>query len=318
MKKKVLFYGNCQLAVLSRMLQLQNPKFNEEYEVLKASDYKLADTWIEEVGTVAPFMYGINTKYGVATSETISALEQITEDADIIIFQRLHEAERANRVEELTTDYIYAKHGASKKMICIPSFWFSGYLTTIETNPLVIPAIFKWLIDKELNNKQIFDWLKNESHPNISLLIEKNAQDSIKELHRREIKDSSTYKNFVSVLDILPQYKEHLLCYCYNHPSQYYFKKMYSEIIKLIDPGLFYDLPNKNILLPGVSYFPPPLDFYWFNKNFPNITNCNPNAYTTRLDKKFVDCQVNLVKGLDTESSMFKNKIQSQLNILNT
>ena len=136
-KKKVLFYGNCQLAVLSKMLQLQNPKFNEEYDVLKASDYNLAPIYETSIGTVAPFMYREHTEYGVATPETIKAVEQITEDADIIIFQQLHQAKHIDRPEEFTTDYIYQKHKANKRMICVPSFWFSGYLTNITKDNLM-------------------------------------------------------------------------------------------------------------------------------------------------------------------------------------
>lgn len=315
-KKKVLFYGNCQLSVLSKMLQSQNPKFNEQYEVLKASDYKLPHIWFQEVGTVAPFMYSEHTKYGVATLESIKAVERITEDADIIIFQKFHEAKHANRPEELTTDYIYTKHNTCKKMICIPSFWFSGYLTE-ALDDLVIPSIFKWLVDKKLNNKQILDWLKNESHPNISLLIEKNAKDSIEELYKREIEETYIYKNFVSILDILPEYKKIFLCYTMSHPSKYYFKKLYKEIIKLIDIELYHDITDENILIPSACHFPFPLDFYWFNENFPNISNCDPKEYVERLDEKFVYKQVSLVTAIDTESHIFKNHIQRDLNILN-
>jgi hypothetical protein len=201
-------------------------------------------------------------------------------------------------------------------MICIPSFWFSGYLTE-AFDDLVIPSIFKWLVDKKLNNKQILDWLKNESHPNISLLIEKNAKDSIEELYKREIEETNTYKNFISILDILSEYKKQLLCYCHTHPSKYYFKKLYSEIIKMIDSELFFDIEEENILLPGSNYFPCPSDFYWFNENFPNISNCDPKDYVERLDENFVYKQVSLVTAIDTESHIFKNHIQKDLNILN-
>ena len=53
MKKKILFYGNCQLGVLSKMLEIHTPQFNEQYEVLKASNYDLAHIWVEEAGVVA-------------------------------------------------------------------------------------------------------------------------------------------------------------------------------------------------------------------------------------------------------------------------
>ncbi len=74
MKKKIMFYGNCQLGVLSRMLEIHTPKFNEQYEILKAADYNLATIWIKEVGVVAPFMYVSTTEHGCATDNTIKCL----------------------------------------------------------------------------------------------------------------------------------------------------------------------------------------------------------------------------------------------------
>jgi hypothetical protein len=316
-KKKVLFYGNCQLAVLSKMLQLQNPKFNEEYDVLKASDYNLAPIYETSIGTVAPFMYREHTEYGVATPETIKAVEQITEDADIIIFQQLHQAKHIDRPEEFTTDYIYQKHKANKRMICVPSFWFSGYLTNITKDNLVIPYILKWLLDKGLSNEQILYWLKNESHHNISLLIDNQVQHSIKEIKNREIEESFKYKDFVSILDILSEYKKIFLCYNMAHPSEYYFKKLYYKLIEIIDNNLQNEILEKNITVPRSPFFTYPLDFHWFKENYPNISNCDPKHYVNHLDKKFIDEQVYLIKKLDIESDFFKREIQENINILN-
>ena len=82
-KKKVLLYGNCQLTALGRMLQLQTPKFNEEYEILNALNYNLPSVWRPEIGTVANW----NTENRNDINNIIENTNKITEDADIIIFQ---------------------------------------------------------------------------------------------------------------------------------------------------------------------------------------------------------------------------------------
>jgi hypothetical protein len=86
-KQKILFYGNCQLSILSNLFQSQNIKFKETYEVLKAQDYKLETIWQAGIGTVAAFRYD---KSNLADSSTIEAVEKITEEADVIIFQNLN------------------------------------------------------------------------------------------------------------------------------------------------------------------------------------------------------------------------------------
>ena len=51
-KQKILFYGNCQLSVLSNLFQSQNAKFKETYEVLKEEDYKLEIVWRAGIGAI--------------------------------------------------------------------------------------------------------------------------------------------------------------------------------------------------------------------------------------------------------------------------
>ena len=152
--KKILFYGNCQLAVLSKMLESQSPKFNEKYKILKAPLYNLAHVWKPEIGIVAPFMYQEHTKYGVATKDTLQSLKKITDDADIIIFQNF-KPKNKDRPIELTTEFIYERHKKNKMIICIPSYWFSGYMTKVRSTEMQMASIFMWLVQKKMNNYQI-------------------------------------------------------------------------------------------------------------------------------------------------------------------
>ena len=310
MKKKIMFYGNCQLGVLSRMLEIHTPQFNENYEILKAADYDLATIWIEEVGVVAPFMYVPTTEHGSATEKTIKSLERIIDDADIIIFQKFNEAD--DRRTELTTDYIYDKYHSTKQMICIPSFWFSGYLSESHKNNLQMPYLFIWLLEKGLNNEQILDWLKNENDPKIGVLIDYNVNSCLEELKQREVSECSKYKCFISILDIVDNYKENIICYNMSHPSEYYFKALYQKLICVLDETLLYDIDEANIIAPGPDFFPFPLDLCWFRENFKNL-NVSREKYGTFIDINFVNTQVDLIKLLNTEDL---HNLQSKLNFL--
>jgi hypothetical protein len=310
MKKKIMFYGNCQLGVLSRMLETHTPQFNEQYEILKAADYDLATIWIKEVGVVAPFMYVSTTEHGCATDNTIKCLEKIIDDADIIIFQNFNMS--ADRHIQLTTDYIYDKYHDTKQMICIPSFWFSGYLSENHKNNLQIPYIFIWLLEKGLNNAQILDWLKNENDPKIANLIDYNVNNCLEELKKREADECSKYKCFISILDIVNQYKENIICYNTSHPSEYYFKTLYEKLIYLLDETLFCDINEEHIELPGPDFSPFPLDLCWFRENFKNL-NVSREKYTTFIDINFVNTQVESVKMLNDEDLQM---LQPKINLL--
>jgi len=298
MKKKIMFYGNCQLGVLSRMLEIHTPQFNENYEILKAADYDLATIWIEEVGVVAPFMYVPTTEHGIATEKTIKSLERIIDDSDIIVIQKFNEA--TDRRIELTTDYIYDKYHSTKQIICIPSFWFSGYLSENHKNDLQIPYIFIWLLEKGLNNTQILDWLKNENDPKIGALIDYNVNSCLEELKRREADECSKYKCFISILDIVNTYKENIICYNVSHPSEYYFKMLYKKLICVLDETLFCNIDENNIILPGPDWEIFPLDLCWFRENFKDL-NVSRNSYQTFINIDFINTQVERVKTLNAE-----------------
>ena len=257
-------------------------------------------------------MYLPRTGYGYATDETIKSLERIIDDADIIIFQNFKESKCNNRPIELTTDYIYNKYHGTKQMICIPTFWFSGYLTESFKDALQMPYIFVWLLEKGLNNSQILDWLKNENDPKITTLIDYNVNNCLEELKQREADECSKYKCFISILDIVSQYKENNICYTQNHPSEYYFKALYKKLISILDKNLYHDINEDDIELPGPDFSPFPLDLCWFREHFKYL-NISRVKYTTFVDISFVDTQVELVKMLSDKDLQI---LQPKLNLL--
>jgi hypothetical protein len=108
------------------------------------------------------------------------------------------------------------------------------------------------------------------------------------------------------------QYKENIICYTQNHPSEYYFKALYKKLIDILDKNLYHDINEEDIELPGPDFSPFPLDLHWFRENFKDLT-VSRVKYTTFIDISFVDAQVELVKLLSTEDLQM---MQPKLNLL--
>jgi hypothetical protein len=134
----------------------------------------------------------------------------------------------------------------------------------------------------------------------------------LEELKKREADECSKYKCFISILDIVNQYKENIICYNTSHPSEYYFKTLYEKLIYLLDETLFCDINEEHIELPGPDFSPFPLDLCWFRENFKNL-NVSREKYTTFIDINFVNTQVESVKMLNDEDLQM---LQPKINLL--
>jgi len=314
-KQKILFYGNCQLAVLSNLFQSQNTEFKETYEVLKAEDYKLETIWEGETGTVAPFRYD---KSNLADSSTIEAVEKITEEADVIIFQNLNASPATGRPAQLTTEYLYNKYVGKKQLLCVPSCYFTGYLHPPDPKKAHFPGIFTWLDLKGFNNHQILKWLKDETVSEIAMLIAQEAKSSITEMASRETKDSRLYTNFISVLGILQQYREDYIVYNRNHPSSKYFQELYLKISNFLSLNPYPLASAKDIKCVFPGWVARPTDFCFFRENF--LTLCESlevfDIYNTRLDLAYVDKQLHKTKNFPFLTLEDKTNIKNTLKIL--
>jgi len=302
-KLKIVFYGNCQLAVLSRMFQMQTINFNDKYEVLKASDYNLASIWNDDIGVVAPFLYTKNTKYGQASPEVFNSVTKIMDDADIIIFQNFRDYHNEVGVPELKSDHIYSKYCNSKIMLCVPGFWFSGYMMSTSH---VFPYIFVWLLENGLTACDILHWLKYKSDQKITTLLELHAKISLNELTRRKEEDFSLYKSCIDLLPYIKNYKQTLLCCTHNHPTDEYFKILYEQVSCKLGMDLSIDL-NTKIIKPTGKY-PVLSELCFFRENFPNIIGCIDTDYSYRVNADFVNSQVDICKALqDHEMAPYAN-----------
>lgn len=268
MKKKILMYGNCQLSVLAKIL-LQNNLFTEKYEILFAGNYSLESVW-DGGYVIAPFQYSNNnhSEEKQFNKNVVSRIDDAFSQADIIIFQNFKRD--LDRPDEVTTEYFYEKY-PNKYFLCIPSFYFTGYFMKSYDFNAAFVDIISFLINKGLNNTDIFEWFKNGYFEEIESLKSKNVLDSITEMKNREKTESNMYANFISILDILCEYDTKLLCYHHSHPSRYYFKRVYDRIVYYMDRSLeSFELNQNDIFCPG-STIPFLGDMNFFNQSYSTI-----------------------------------------------
>lgn len=299
MKKKVLFYGNCQLAVIANIFN-RSSNFLSKYEVLYASEFGIESIWKYDI-VFAPFQYFGEKKY---TDFVVDSISKAFSMADVIIFQRFNSAH--DRPDEITTDYFYDKYSNQKQFICIPSFWFGGYFMNPRELDAQFTDIISYLIyKKNLNNKQILRWFRNGYCPEIEKLKNINVKDSIENMIAKEREDSKIYKNYISIIDIIKEYDRRLICYTHSHPSRYVFNKLIDRISHYLDGYMNYIEVVENDIECVGSTFPFLGDIHFFNKSFPHIKyiqrdRCMFNHNT--LNQKYIDNQISNVYKLHMKS----------------
>lgn len=323
MKKKIVFYGNTQLAVIGRALT-QDLKFNESYDVIKASDHNLNSIWKEwRDFVICPSTYLSNKKNDGFTQEVIDSIESAMDDADIIVCQNFKK-DIEKRPTECTTEYIYDKYSKQKQIVCLPVLSFSGYLNEQYPNSnAVMPYIFLWLIQKGYSNNEMLDWLKNEYDPKFFDLIEHAANKSINQNKRRQEQESLKFKNYINTCDILNQYKDNLIVSSMNYPTSYYYGEICKKITHILDPKSRFELDTNKNIFPYESNIPNFFEFRFFREAFPNL-NIEQLSYEKSLtdfmrpvDIELINEQVIIANKMKNENQEIYPATQEYLNILN-
>ena len=324
MKKKIVYYGNMQLAVIGRALA-QDLKFNESYEAIKASDYNLNSTWKEWPNfVICPSTYLSNKKSDGFTQEVIDSIQSAMDDADIIVCQNFKK-DVEKRPIECTTEYIHDKYSKQKQIVCLPIVSFSGYLNEQYPNSdAVMPYVFLWLTEKGYSNNEILEWLKNEYDPKFFDLIEHAANKSINQNSKRQQQESLKFKNYINTCDTLNKYKDNLIVSSMNCPTSYYYGEICKKITHILDPKSVFELDTNKNIFPSGSNIPNLFEFKFFKKAFPNL-NIEQLSYEKSLtnfmrpvDIEFINEQVIISNKMKNENQGIHPGIQEYLNILNS
>jgi hypothetical protein len=280
-KKKILFYGNCQIAVLSNFF-LKNSTLNELFEVIKCDK------------TCAPINIwrGDESIFAVWTKENrfiqkdfFHIIHEKIKQADIFIFQSTGK----HCIPELTTEFLC---GISKgKNICIPNTRLFIYCNdSLALAPYLEYAQSKI---KDVNDaKELANFLRNSDDPELIRILERdypistNYQIGRNENSQRAEEDFKKYQNYISMENFIKNnYKKNILAFRYNHMDIIYFIEL---IIKL-----FSHLEVKNLKINKAEMKIPrnnpedsidPFQFKFFRNYFTKLVNYNMNIYKHSLE----------------------------------
>lgn len=257
-KKKILFYGNCQMGAISEIFRTHS-SLKDKFIVLNASDYDLVDQGYPAVANFLlsnEFSKGKNDPWNV---------EKIFSDADIVVFHALDN----NKVPEycLTKNIIPNFKGLS---ICIPSFWYSGYFGWPYKFPMF--DLFYYFNQLDISNKEALHLLLNEPIPITEKLFAFYHDYSIDGLKVRSKEQAEIY-NYIPILHWLRDTcKNKLLCYNHSHPTPAFFEFIVNQILHKIDTSIEnINLKNFNFKHAGADSYFLPTKFRFFNDLFPDI-----------------------------------------------
>lgn len=214
--QNILFYGNCQMPVLCRTLNLDKTKYNET--VIECFD----------------------------TSMIESEFNLYVTQSDIIIMTLIEDNYRDKSF--LSTTYVVYHAQKNCKIIILNNFHFSFYYVDLKTTINIPgdPYHHKSLYDCCKNNNTIDFYIDN--YVNNETLktndeLESIANKSLDELNNRYdiimLHKQMNPAKFIYSLPISPfienNYKQTLLFYTTNHPSKSLFQYVCEEIIVILN-----------------------------------------------------------------------------------
>lgn len=233
-KPLAIFYGNCQMTALVKILRLK-------YE------------------------YNIKTIDCHKTKWTIDKFTRFIKRAKLIIMTYTKKNYRDKSY--LSTEYILKNCNSKANVIVVPSIYFNGYYPDIkriknsDDKILIYPTethhsnIFKYARNKKTINQLLNEVINNDNFYSTNYL-ESIVQNSLKELRKREteIMDMMSIRKYeyIIVSDYIETYfRNTLLFYTINHPTkkliQYVAKEIHTKLKKANAIKIVYSNINNDI-----------------------------------------------------------------------
>lgn len=231
MPTSILFYGNCQLGALRRVLNLNPALFTTNYIACCSTNIDKAD------------------------------FTNLIKTSDIIVTQHIRPNYR--NLDYLHTDFVI-NNAPNCKIIIFSVCYFDFYYPdlkykTHQNTPFDQPVAYhyQYMIDNFKNKCSIDDYITNcVNNQNLiskEILLER-ANKSLNELKQRDqsMKDQFTQSNvhIISISDFIEQnYKDKLLFYSMNHPTKYVIQHMCEKFIAVlgIKNNIKYDIDPLNV-----------------------------------------------------------------------
>ena len=260
-RKKILFYGNCQLGVIAKHFRL---KLSSEFDVQLCEDCGLRRFWNE------PALFAVWSPENKKNQEIYKdCIHSKIKEADIFVFQ---DHTGLSVIDELKTIYLHDTTATGLK-ICIPDTRFFAHLT--EAKKQLDPYI-KYAKTKTNSAEEMINYLQKSEDPELVAILKKdypfnlNYQYHRNENRQRYYQEMNLYNNRIDMCDYIEkEFQKKLLCVSHSHMNECFLVELIGRLYKLLDiDSTVY--PITNVQFPGYDSIDP-RQFNFFTKTLPNL-----------------------------------------------
>jgi len=275
MKRKILFYGNCQLGALAKYFKRY---LSDWFDVQKCTDCGLKPFWNEDG------LFAVWSPENIERQHDFkNCVHTNIKESDIFIFQD-HSSD--NLIEELQTKFLHDRISTGLK-VCLPSIRLFVYLTE---NASLKPYI-QYVKTKETSASKIIKYLQESDDPRLTELLKQEfpfnktyRRGRNENLFRYE-KDIEQYDIAIGMNDYIEQeYKNKILAYAHSHPTEDYYVELIRRLYKHLDINeAEYPIPNE-FDCPKNTEKINPKQFAFFNNIFPDLDISRQNSIRQEAD----------------------------------
>ena len=259
-RKKILFYGNCQMGAVARHFRLN---LSDKYDVLLCEDCGLRPFWRE------PGLFAVWCPDNKEAQEIYKdCVHSKIKEADVFVFQ---DHSGLSVIDELKTKYLHNNVAEGLK-VCIPDVRMFVHLT----DPRMLEPYVKYLKSKEGSPERIVTYLKESDDPELVEILKndypfnKNYRPYRNENKRRYKEEVDLYDNRIDMCDYLEsEFQKKLLCVSHNHMNECYFAELINRLYNILGINLT-DYPIESLEFPGFDSIDP-RQFNFFTKTFPDL-----------------------------------------------
>jgi hypothetical protein len=268
MKKKILFYGNCQTGAISQYFA-KNERLKELFEIIEYDESCAPmHIWREDKTNFAVW----TRENRPIQNEIYKSVHEKLKQADIFLFS----STEMSSIEELRTEYI-CENVSKGFNVCLPNIRLFLYCTdSISLKPYIEYA--KTKIKDPNSVQEIASFIKNSDDPELTRILERDYPICTDfERYRNENalrarEDLEKYENYICMEEFIKKnYKTKILSFQHNHLHTNYFIELLKRTLEVLGVSDI-EIDEKELKVPGAGQgMVNAKNFKFFNDYFPEL-----------------------------------------------